>query len=94
MFLLCGYRRNTYESFPKVYILGIYETLNIASKCQEELCGKITKSGKCWNGKNSMCTWIFNANTDKNGTLEKALDIRYTSEAIFVPNKNEKEKKM
>ena len=85
MYLLCAYKTNTYSKFPKTYIIGIYNTLEEASEYQEKLCGKKEKVVKrCWNGNNNLCSWIFEAKRDKNGTLEKAIDIRYTSDALII----------
>ena len=85
MYLLCAYKTNTYDNYPKVVIIGIYETIEKASEYQEKLCGKISKIGNSWNGRNYLCSWVFHAKTDENGTLEKAIDTRYTSNAIFLP---------
>ena len=44
MYILCAYRK-TYDIYPNVYIIGLYNTLDEASKVQEDKCKKITKAG-------------------------------------------------
>ena len=78
MYILCGYYQS-FEELPPVKIIGIYETLDEAIDVQEAKCGRIKRINNCWYGRNNIITWIYEANL---GTLDKALDIRYTGNAL------------
>ena len=42
MYILCAYKKS-FDTYPNVYIIGLYDTLEEVSKIQEEKCKKITK---------------------------------------------------
>lgn len=79
MYLLCGY----YQTFntAQVKILGIFETLEEAKINQLNKFGRIGKRYNCWEGKNGIITWIYQADY---GFFEKALDIKETQNALFI----------
>ena len=80
VYLLCGYYPSV-DEFPPVKILGLFETYQEATHSQNKNCGCIKKINKCWKGQNGMITWIIKS---KMGLLEKALDIRNTTNAMLI----------
>ena len=82
MYILVAYKEYTNSNYPNIYIIGMYPTLKKASLMQEKLSGKIKKIHNSWYGKDNICSWIHKLDS---GTLEKALNIRDTNNAIFCP---------
>jgi hypothetical protein len=80
LFLLCGYYPSS-EDLPPVKIIGIFNSYKEAKEIQYNKCGCITKINRCWVGQRGIITWIIESDT---GLLAKAIDIRYTHDAVDI----------
>ena len=79
MYILCGYYQTL--NTAQVKIFGIFETLEDAKMNQLNKFGRIGRWNNCWEGKNGIVTWIYQADY---GIFEKALDIKDTQEALLI----------
>ena len=79
LYILSAYKI-TYNDYPDVFIIGIYQSFKTCSRMQKILCGKIKQSGNTWIGRDNICSWIHKIEI---GTLKKAVNTRDTSTAIF-----------
>ena len=75
LYLLCAYR-TSFDEYPPVYIIGLYESIDEAECAQDTECGRTRNKGNVWYGRNGIISWIKQI---KIGTSMESIDVRNPS---------------